>query len=76
MTGAWEFFNNFIESESYVHVKLGMGTKNALNGSRTVLFRIESGGVLRVMDMLWVPKCRRSVLFDSTIGKKGFNVSF
>ena len=48
-------FESFIESDLDVHVELGMGTKHAVKGSRTVPFIMESGGVLRVMDMLWVP---------------------
>jgi hypothetical protein len=47
-----------------------------VRGSGTVPFRMELGGVLRVMDVLWLPKLRRSVLSVSTIEKKGFDVAF
>jgi hypothetical protein len=76
MTGAWELFESFTESDSDVHVELGMGTKHAVKGSRTVPFWMESGGMLRVMDVLWVPELRRSVLSVSMIEKKGFDVAF
>jgi hypothetical protein len=59
-----------------VHVKLGMGTKNAVKGSEIVPFQMESGGLLRVMNVLWVPKLRRSVLLVSTIEDKGFDILF
>jgi hypothetical protein len=75
MTGAWELFENFTESDSDVHVELGMGTKHAVKGFGTVPFRMELG-VLRVMNMLWVPELRGSVLSVSMIEKKGFDVAF
>jgi hypothetical protein len=79
MTYLWEsetLFESFTKSDSDVHVELGMGTKHAVKGSGTVPFLMESGGVLRVMDMLWVPELRRSVLSVSVIEKKGFDVAF
>jgi hypothetical protein len=76
MTGARELFESFTESDSDVHVELGMGTKHAVKGSGIVPFQMESGGMLRVMDVLWVPELRRSVLSVSTIEKKGFDVLF
>jgi hypothetical protein len=36
----------------------------------TVPTQIELGSVLRVMDVLWVPELRRSVLLVSAIEKK------
>jgi hypothetical protein len=76
MTGARDLFKSFTESDSHMYVKLGMGTKHAVQGSRTVSFRMESGDVLRVTNVLWVPELRRSVLSVSAIGKKGFDVVF
>jgi hypothetical protein len=75
MTGAQELFESFIESDSNVHVELGMDTKHAVKGSETVSFRMESAGVLGVMGMLWVLELK-SVLSISTIEKKGFDVLF
>jgi hypothetical protein len=73
MTGARELFESFTESDSDMYVELGMGTKHAVKGSGTVPFQMESGGVLRVTNVLWVPELRRSVLSVSTIEKKGFD---
>ena len=55
-------FKSFTESDSNIHVELGMGTKHAVKGSGTVPFWMESGGVLRVKNVLWVSELRRSVL--------------
>jgi len=76
MTGARESFESFTELESEVHVELGMGTKHALKGSRTMSFRMESRRMLKVMDVLWVPKLRRSVLSVLAIEKKGYDLLF
>jgi hypothetical protein len=75
MTGAYNLFYIFIESESDVHVELGMGTKHAIKGYGTMSFWMESGGMLRVMDVLWVPELK-NVLSVSMIEKKGFDVLF
>jgi hypothetical protein len=53
-----------------------MGTKHALQGSGTMPFWIESGGILRVMNVLWVLELRRSLLSVSMIEKKGYEVLF
>jgi hypothetical protein len=37
-------FKSFTESNSEMHVELGMGTKHAVKGSGTVPFWMESGG--------------------------------
>jgi hypothetical protein len=41
-------FESFTESDSEMHVELGMGTKHAVKGFGTVPFQMESGGTLRV----------------------------
>jgi hypothetical protein len=75
MTGAQKLFARFTESDSNMHVELGTGTKHTVKGSGTVSFWMESGGVLRVRNVLWVPELR-SVLLVSVIEKKGFEVLF
>jgi hypothetical protein len=37
---------------------------------------MDSGDVLRVSNVLWVPELRRSVLLVSTIEEKGYAVLF
>jgi hypothetical protein len=76
MTKAQELFESFTESYSNMHVELGMGTKHAMKGFGTVSFQIESGGVSRVTDLLWVQELRRSVFSVSTIQNNGYDVLF
>jgi hypothetical protein len=70
MTGARELFDNFTETGSDLCVELGMGTKHAVRGSGTVSFWMESGEVLRVSNVLWVPELRRSVLSVSRLRRR------
>jgi hypothetical protein len=53
-----------------------MGTKHAIRGYGTISFRLESGEVLRVSNVLWVPELRRSVLLVLKIEKKGYHILF
>jgi hypothetical protein len=76
MTKAQGLFKSFIESDSDLYVELGMGTKHAVQVSGIVSFWMELGDVLRVTNVLWVPKPKKSVLSVSTIEKKGFDVVF
>jgi hypothetical protein len=76
MTIAWGLFIIFSDPDSYVHLELGVGTNNVVKGTGTMPFQMESGGVLRVINVLWVPELRRSVLSVSTIEKKGFDIMF
>jgi len=69
-------FESFTESESEMHVELGMGIKHVVKGSGTMPFHMYLGGVLRVMVVLWVPELRRNVLSSLVIEKKGFYVAF
>jgi hypothetical protein len=76
MTGARELFESFTETDSDMCVELGMGTRHAVQGTGTIRFQLESGDVLRVTNVLWVPELRRSVLSVSEIEKKGYHVLF
>jgi hypothetical protein len=59
-----------------MNVEFGMGTKHEVKGYGRVSFHMESRGILRVMNVIWVPKHRRSVLLVSKIEKKVFDVLF
>jgi hypothetical protein len=71
MTGARELFDSFTETGSELWVELGMGTKHKVRGYGAVSLQMESGDVLRVSNVLWVPKLRRSVLSVSANEEKG-----
>jgi hypothetical protein len=51
-------FESFIEFDSNLYVEFGMGTKHAVHGYGTVPFQMESGGILRVTNVLWVSELR------------------
>jgi hypothetical protein len=55
MTGAQDLFESFTVSDSGMYVELGMRTRHVVQGSGTVVFWMESGDVLRVENVLWVP---------------------
>jgi hypothetical protein len=76
MTGAREVFESFTKFDLDLYVELGMGTKNAMHEFGTMPFQMESGGILRVTNVLWVPEFKRSVLSVSAIEKKGYEVLF
>jgi hypothetical protein len=69
-------FESFIDSDSEMHMELGVGTNHAVKGSETVSFQMDSGGVLRVQNVLWVPELKRSVISVLVIEKKGYEVLF
>ena len=66
----------FIESDLEMHVKFGIGTKHVVNGFGIVPFWMESTGKLRVEDVLWMQKLKRSVISVSMIEKKRFDIAF
>jgi hypothetical protein len=58
MTGAWELFESFTETDSDLCVELGMGTKHVSAGIWNNVIQMESGDVLRVTNVLWVPELK------------------
>jgi hypothetical protein len=76
MTCASELFDNFTKIGSGLCEELGMGIKHAIQGFGMVLFMLELGEVLRVSNVLWVPKLRRSVLSVLEIEKKDCHILF
>jgi hypothetical protein len=67
-------FESFMDSDSDLYVELGMGI--VVQGYGIVSFKMDSGGTLRVTNVLWVPKLRRSVLSILEIEKNGYDVLF
>jgi hypothetical protein len=55
MTGAQDLFESFTVSDSGMYEELGMRTRHVVQGSGAVVFWMESGDVLRVENVLWVP---------------------
>jgi hypothetical protein len=59
-----------------MHVKFSMGTKHAVKGYGIVPFWMESGGTLRMQDLLRVIGLKRSVIPVLMIEKNGFDFMF
>jgi hypothetical protein len=49
------FSMSFTVSDSGMYEELGMRTRHVVQGSGAVVFQMESGDVLRVENVLWVP---------------------
>jgi hypothetical protein len=56
MTGAQDLFVSFAVSNSCMYEELGRTTRHVVHGSEAVVFQMESGGVLQVPNVLWVPR--------------------
>jgi hypothetical protein len=55
MTMAQYFFMIFKEYDSSMYEELGMVTRHVVQGSRVVVFQMDSWDVLQVDNFLWVP---------------------
>ena len=55
MIGTQYLFVSFIVSDSSMYEELGMRTMHVVHGSGALVFRMESGDVLQVENVLWVP---------------------
>jgi hypothetical protein len=55
MKGERELLKSFTKPDSNLYVELGMGTNHSVQGYGKVSFRMESGDMLRVTNVLWVP---------------------
>jgi hypothetical protein len=76
MTGARELFSSLTEKDSGIHVELDNDAKYAVKGVGTILFQLESGGLLEVKDVLYVLGLRKNLLSVSAMEDKGFVVKF
>jgi hypothetical protein len=62
MTEAWELFISMIESDSDVHVELGDDVMYALKGEGTIMFHLESRGLLDSQDVLYILGLKKNLL--------------
>ena len=54
MTGIRSMFLSFLETGSYCHVDCGTSTMHAVEGVGCVRFQLESGGSLKVVEVLFL----------------------
>jgi hypothetical protein len=65
-----------MEKDSGTHVELGDDAKYAVKGEGTILFQLESGGLLEAQDVLYVPKLKKNLLSVSVLEDRGFFIMF
>jgi hypothetical protein len=76
MIGTRELFDTFIYNGSNLCVEVCMGFKDGVKGYGTISFPLDSEEMLRVSNVLWVPKCRGIFLSFSKIERKGYPILF
>jgi len=76
MTGSQELFETLVEWDSKFHMVLGDRSQLEIRGSRVVPFRMETGRVMQVQDVLFVLGLKYSMISVSMIERKGFEVLF
>jgi hypothetical protein len=60
MTEAHELFSSPTESDADLHVQLGDDARYAVKGEGTIMFQLESGGLLDAHDVLYVPGLKKN----------------
>jgi len=74
MIGSQEVFETLDEWDSKLHMVLGDKSQKEIQGSRVVPFRMETGRVMQVQDVLFVPGLSYSVIYVLMIKKKWVEV--
>lgn len=59
-----------------MHIELGDGATYAIQGVGSTSFQLDSGIVLHIEEILFVPGLKKNLLFISTLEDKGFRVIF
>ena len=65
-----------IERESSQKVKLGDDYQYPIKGIGEASYKLESGKLLKMKDMLYVPGLKKNILSIFGLKKKGFRVAF
>jgi hypothetical protein len=76
MTGTHEFFTSWLETDSDRHVELGTHAKCGVEGVGTFEFQLESGGFLKVADVLYVTELKKKFVLGSVLEDMGFSITF
>ena len=76
MTGYKNYLSTLIERESHQKVKLGDDYKYPIKGVGEASYKLESGKLLKMKDVLYVPSLKKNLLSISGLEKKGFRVAF
>ena len=76
MTGYKDYLSTLIEKESHQKVKLGDDYQYPIKGVGEASYKLESGKLLKMKDVLYVPGLKKNLLSISGLEKKGFRVAF
>ena len=76
MTGFKEYLTTLIAKESSQKVKLGDDYQYPIKGVGEASYKLESGKLLKMKDVLYVPELKKNLLSISGLEKKGFRVAF
>ena len=76
MTGFKDYLSTLIERESSQKVKLGDDYQYPIKGVGEASYKLESGELLKMKDVLYVPGLKKNLLSISGLEKKGFRVAF
>jgi hypothetical protein len=76
MTGTHELFTSWLETELDLHVEIDTLAKYGIEGVGTVRFELESGGFLKVADVLYVPEPKKNFLSVSFLEDMDFAITF
>jgi hypothetical protein len=76
MMEARELFSSLTMQYSGSHIDLGDDVDDAVEGEGTILFQLESGGLLEAQDVLYVPEMKKNLLSVSTLEDENFAVLF
>ena len=76
MTGFKEHLTTLLAKESSQKVKLGDDYQYPIKGVGEASYKLESGALLKMKDVLYVPGLKENLLSISILEKKGFRVAF
>ena len=76
MTGYREHLTDLVEKDSRLHVVLGDDARYTVKGFGATSFQLDSGTLLHLSDVLFIPGMRRSLVSISALEDKGYKVSF
>ena len=76
ITGYKHYLSTLIERQSHQKVKLGDDYQYPTKGVGEASYKLESGKLLKMKDILYVPGLKKNLLSISGLKKKGFKVAF
>jgi hypothetical protein len=76
MTGQKNTLSIIIEKESSQKVSLGDDYQYPIKGIGEATYKFDSGTLMRMKDVLYVPGLKKNLLSNSSLDKKGFRVTF